>query len=445
MSQEIILPDLGMDTDEALLIDWTKKPGDSVKQGDVIAEVETDKTTVEVESPVSGTILEWKYEAGAELKIGEVIGFVGEAGEAAPSGGNGSAAPAQQDAAPAPEPVQQQAPAAQPAAVHTNGSGSGADVAARTPDGRIKASPIAKRIADERGINLAQISGSGPGGRIVKVDVETFTPSAPAPAPAAPAPQPAAAPAALPDNLGFLAPPTFGKLPEGEDYEYEDVSRLRNRIAERMTTSQQQVPHFYVTMEVNVDELLSLRKELNADVEDKADRISVNDMIVKAVALAARRVPNANRHWYGDQYVVNKKVNVGIAVALDNGGLMNVVSHEADRISLRTMARENREKIMRAREGKVSPADVKGETITVSNLGMYGVDNFIAIVNPPGAAIVAVGTSKPTPIVKDDGTIGVATLMKLTLSADHRTLNGAEGGEFMRELKTLLESPRMLI
>ncbi|MEO1442453.1 MAG: dihydrolipoamide acetyltransferase family protein, partial [Chloroflexota bacterium] len=308
-----------------------------------------------------------------------------------------------------------------------------------------KASPIAKRIADERGINLAQISGSGPGGRIVKVDVETFTPSAPAPAPAAPAPQPAAAPAALPDNLGFLAPPTFGKLPEGEDYEYEDVSRLRNRIAERMTTSQQQVPHFYVTMEVNVDELLSLRKELNADVEDKADRISVNDMIVKAVALAARRVPNANRHWYGDQYVVNKKVNVGIAVALDNGGLMNVVSHEADRISLRTMARENREKIMRAREGKVSPADVKGETITVSNLGMYGVDNFIAIVNPPGAAIVAVGTSKPTPIVKDDGTIGVATLMKLTLSADHRTLNGAEGGEFMRELKTLLESPRMLI
>ncbi len=440
MAQEIKLPDLG---DDALLIDWTKQPGDTVKEGDVIAEVETDKTTVEVESPVSGTILEWKFKPGDEMSVGTVIGYVGDEGEAAPAGGNGAAqqqAQPQQQAAPAPQAQPQQAAA--PQSNGQNGS-NGAGVAARTPDGRIKVSPVARKVADERGIDLAQVAGTGPGGRITKKDVETFTP--PAQAPAAAPTQAPPKPAELPGKLGYLAPPSYGKLPEGDGVDYEDVTRLRRRIAERMTTSQQQVPHFYVTIEANVDELLALRKQLNAEVEDKADKISVNDMIVKAVALAARKVPNANRHYYGEQYVVNNKVNVGVAVALDNGGLINVVAHDADRLALRILARENREKIGRAREGKVMPSDISGETITVSNLGMYDVDNFLAIVNPPGAAIVAVGTAKQTPIVKADGQIGVGTIMKLTLSADHRTLNGAEGGEFMKALKDLLENPMMLL
>ncbi|MEO0565889.1 MAG: dihydrolipoamide acetyltransferase family protein, partial [Chloroflexota bacterium] len=317
----------------------------------------------------------------------------------------------------------------------TNGS------APTTDTGRVKITPVARRMAEEKGIDITQMgTGSGPDGRIVKADVENYTPQA--------APAPAAAPAttALPDNVGYLAPNSYGKLPaEGDGVHYEDMSRIRTRIAEQMVKSKQQVPQFYVTMEVDVDALLALRKELNAGVEDKTQKVSVNDMIVKAVALAARDVPNVNRHYYGDKYVVYEHINVGIAVALDGGGLINVVSHDADRTSLRIMAIENREKIGNVRAGKVRPEDISGETITVSNLGMYGVDNFIAIVNPPGAAIVAVGAAKKTPVVKDDGSIGVATMLKLTLSADHRTVNGAEGGEFMAALRGYMENPMRLL
>jgi pyruvate dehydrogenase E2 component (dihydrolipoamide acetyltransferase) len=430
MSQEIILPDLGMEMDEALLITWTKEPGDTINQGDVIAEVETDKTTVEVESPVSGTLLEWKFEPGENLTIGGVIGYVGEAGEAPPSGGDSAPAPAPAAAEPS-------TPAPAPVAA-TNGS------APTTDTGRVKISPVARRIAEERGIDITQIGeGSGPGGRITKRDIENFVPKA-APAPA-PAPAPKAAAPAPTGNIGYLAPNSYGKLPEGDDVGYEDVSRIRTRIAEQMVKSKQQMPHFYVTMDVNMDDLLGLRKALNAGIENKAEKISVNDMIVKAVALAARQIPNVNRHFYGDKYVVNKRVNVGIAVALDGGGLINVVAHDADRLSLRTMAMENKKKIGDVRAGKVKPADITGETITVSNLGMYGVDNFIAIVNPPSAAIVAVGGAKPTPIAMEDGSVGIATMMKVTLSADHRTVNGAEGGEFMAALREFIENPMRLL
>lgn len=427
MAKEIVLPDLGMEMDEALLITWTKNPGDTISEGDVIAEVETDKTTVEVESPVAGTIIEWKFDPGENLKIGSVIGYVGEAGESAPAGNGNGAAPAKQA-----EPAAKEDTQATPPTAASNG-------ATTTDTGRIKISPVARKVAEEKGIDIGQVQGTGPGGRIIKKDVENFTPST-APAPAAPAAAPA-----LTSDIGFIGGPTYGRVPEGPDYEYEDLSRLRTRIAERMTTSQQQVPHFYVTMEVKMDDLLSLRKALNATIEDKAQKISVNDMIVKAVALAAREVPSVNRHYYGDRYVISKHINVGIAVALDNGGLINVVSHDADRTSLRVMAVENREKIGNVRDGKVKPEDITGETITVSNLGMYGVDNFIAIVNPPSAAIVAVGAARPTPIVTEEGEIGVANIMKLTLSADHRAVNGAEGGEFMAALRDLLENPMRLL
>lgn len=437
MAKEIILPDLGMDMDEALLINWTKNPGDTIQSGDVIAEVETDKTTVEVQATVSGTLLEWKFEPGETLKIGSVVGFVGEAGESAPA----------EEAAPAPvaAPVEEAAPAPVPVEQAT------------TDDGRLKVSPVAMKIALEKGIDIRQVQGTGPGGRIVKKDVENFKPaaapppSAPAeapapaastPAPVAPAPKPAAS---LPSNVGTIAGPSFGKLPSSGDVETEDVSKLRGKIAERMVTSKQQIPHFYVTMEIASDALLALRKQLNAGIDDKAKSISVNDMIVKAVALAARDFPVVNRHYYGEQYVVNKRVNVGIAVALDNGGLINVVAHDADRTALGILATENRAKIKRARDGKVKPEDISGSTITVSNLGMFGVDNFIAIVTPPEAAIIAVGAAKKTPVVKEDGSIGVATVMKLTLSADHRTVNGAEGGEFMAALRDYLENPMRLL
>lgn len=433
MAKEITLPDLGTDMDDALLINWVKQPGDAIKEGDVIAEVETDKTTVEVEANAAGTILEWKFQPGDQLQVGDVIGIVGEAGESAPSGGNGNGAQSQ-PATRQQQPEQSQ-PEPPPQPTSTNGK------ATRTPDGRIKVSPVARRMAEERGIDLAAVSGSGPGGRIVKSDIEMYEPPQAQPAPA----KEPAQPAQLPANLGFLAGPSYGKMPEGDDYDTEDLSKMRTRIAERMVTSQQQTPHFYVTVEVNVDALMALRKELNADVEDKAYKISVNDMIVKAVAMTAREFPVVNRHYYGDQYLINKRVNVGVAVALEGGGLMTVVAHDADRLSLRILAYENRQRITRARDGKVQPKDVSGSTITVSNLGMYDVDNFFAIVTPPEAAILAVGTAVKKPVVKPDGQIGVATLMKITLSADHRTINGAEGGEFMQRLKNLLEQPAMLI
>ncbi|MFZ4816532.1 MAG: dihydrolipoamide acetyltransferase family protein, partial [Phototrophicaceae bacterium] len=372
MAKEIILPDLGMDMEEALLITWTKQPGDTINVGDVIAEVETDKTTVEVQATVGGTILEWKFKPGDQLKIGGVIGSVGEAGESAPVAVAASAKPAA--AAAATTPVVQAAPVA----VATNG---GTASPATTDSGRIMISPIARKIADERGIDPALVRGTGPGGRIVREDVEKFTPSA-APVVAAPAPStpeaPKAAPAGVPSNVGYLGGHTYGKLPEGDGVTIEDVSKLRARIADRMATAQQQIPHFYVTMEVQMDALVALRKQLNASIPDEAKKISVNDMIVKAVALAARDFPQVQTHYYGDKFVIHKHVNVGIAVALDNGGLMNVVAQDADRVSLGLLAQENRARIGRAREGKVAPADIQGETITVSNLGMYGVDVFSA-------------------------------------------------------------------
>jgi len=438
MAKEVILPDLGMDMDEALLINWTKNPGDTISEGDVIAEVETDKTTVEVESPVGGTVLEWSFEPGENLTIGGVIGYVGEPGEEAPNGGGSNGASATSEA-----PEEVETPKEVTNAAASNGAGGSNGTAPTTDTGRIKISPVARRVAEDKGIDISQMGeGSGPGGRIVKADVENYTPSA---APAKEKEAAPSAPASLPDNIGYLGGPTYGKVPEGDSIRYEDLPKIRTRIAERMVTAKQQIPHFYVTIEANVDDLMNLRKALNSGIEDKANKVSVNDMIVKAVALAARDVPNVNRHYYGEQYVVHDRVNVGIAVALDGGGLINVVSHDADRTSLRVLATENRQKIGNVRAGKTRPEDISGETITVSNLGMYGVDNFIAIVNPPSAAIVAVGGASQQPIVQEDGSLGVGTMMKLTLSADHRTVNGAEGGEFMAKVREYLENPMRLL
>ncbi len=433
MSQEIILPDLGMDTDEGLLITWTKSVGDSISKGDILAEMETDKTTVEVESPVEGTIIQLIGEPGENLTVGSVIGYVGEAGESAPSGGGDSAASAPA-AESTPEPT---AAPAQPAA-SSNGTST-------TPEGRIKASPVAKKVAEDKGIDLSNVSGTGPGGRIVKKDVENFDPAS---APAAPAAASSAAPSGTMAELPpfIVTSPTYGKLPtDNPDVEIEDMSRLRQRIAERMVQSKQQTPHFFVSATVNVDAMLALRKELNSEIEDKAARISVNDLIVKAIALTARQFPQINAHYYGDKFVYNKRVNVGIAVALDGGGLINVVSHDADKTAIGVMAVKNRAAALRAREGKVKPDDISGSTITVSNLGMFGVDDFIAIVNPPESAILAVGAAKKTPVVMEDDSIGIATLLRVALSADHRVINGAEAGEAMAYFKQLIENPMRLL
>ena len=419
MAESIIMPDLGSGTEEATLLNWTKQVGDTISSGDVIAEVETDKATVEVPATVSGTILSLVGEPGQALRVGAVIGTVGAAGEQPGNGKPSEPAPSQ---APAPAAAAPAAPApAAPPAPPADGE---------NYPGGVKASPLARNMAEERGIDLRQVQGTGPGGRITKSDIEQFTP----PAPAAEAPAPA---------TGVPAP-SYGTLPSGPDVEIIETSKLRARIASRMVQSKQQVPHFYITTEIDVDALLNLRKQINAGLDDD-HKVTVNDLIVKATALTLRQFPNLNSHFYGDKIARYKRINIGIAVALPQGGLINVVAHDADKISLGTLAQINKERIARAREGKVKPDDVQGATFTVSNLGAYDVEHFLAVINPPEAGILAISTARKVPVVLPDGTLGVGNRMKVTLSVDHRISDGAEGAQYMQAFKKLIEAPMGLL
>lgn len=457
MAEQVIMPKLGFDMAEGTLINWTKQVGDAIHKGDVIAEIETDKATIEIESQVSGTILKLLAEPGAVLPVGSPIAYVGAEGEAVSEGApKGAEKPAQAqasaEAAVAPpaeapgttedvhegEARQDQTGAAatrQPAVPTVEPKGDG-----QYPAG-FKISPIARRIADERGIDLSRVQGTGPGGRIVKKDVEDF-PAGEAPAAPASAPEraPQAAPAAAPASA-----PTYGAVPTGPDVEEIPLSKMRARIGQRMIQSKQQVPHFYVTSSIDVTALFDLRRQLNASIEDEAAKITVNDLIVKATALTLRQYPNLNSHYYGDKVIHYQRINVGMAVATPDGGLINVVAQDADKTALGTMAARNREIIARAREGKIKPEDVEGSTFSVSNLGPYDVDHFIAIINPPEAGILAIGTARKTPVVLEDDTIGVRMIMKVTISVDHRVSNGAEGAEFMKAFKTLIENPMRLV
>jgi len=425
MAQAIVMPDLGSGMEEGTLLNWTKQIGDAIIEGDVIAEIETDKTTVEVPSPVSGTISQLIGDVGATLKVGATIGYVGEAGEAAKPAAEKS------DAPPVPKAE------AAPAAAASNGTGKQAAAQESAPpaedDGSLpdglRASPVARKIAQTKGIDLKQVKGSGPGGRITKADVESYTPSAPA---------------AVASVSAGIAAPNYGTIPSGADVEVIDTPKIRTRIANRMVESKQQVPHFYVTADVDVEAMLNLRKQLNEGLPDER-KITVNDMILKATALALKQYPNMNSHYYGDKIVRQKRINVAIAVALPNGGLMNVVSKDTDKVALGTLAQTNKEMIARARDGKVKPDDIQGATFTVSNLGAYDVDHFLAIINPPEAGILAVASAMKVPVVKPDGTLGIGNRMKLTVSVDHRVSDGAEGAQFLQTLKKILETPMQIL
>ncbi len=410
---------------DGTLLNWLKKPGDAVNAGEVIAEVEADKATVEVEAASTGVLLEIKANPGDTVTAGAVIGTIGAAGE--------SSAPAPAATAPAPQPVVRASePNAPPAAVAKSNGAPVAPPANVAEDGRLKVSPLARKIAKERGIDLNQVHGTGTGGRIVKEDVEGFTPgAAPAAAPSAPA-------------ASGIAPAPTRKLPEGADVEIIDVTNIRKRIVAVTVESKQQIPHFYVTTEIDVEPLLNFRKQLNEGLSDDA-KISVNDLVVKAAALTLRQFPNLNTHYYGDKVVRHKRINIGIAVALPSGGLMYVVAHEADKVSLGTLAVQNKEKIARAREGKVKIEDITGATFSTSNLGPYDVDHFSAIINPPESGIIAVGTARKVPVVKSDGTLGIGNRMKVTISVDHRVSDGAEGAQYLQAFKNLLESPMRLV
>ncbi len=467
MAEVVNLPKLGFDMREGTFLNWVKQVGDAVNTGDVLAEIESDKATIEVESSASGVLLETLVNAGDVVPVGAPIARIGAANEKpstnGDSGGNAAdQAPSKtqtpedqaihatseekaESAAPTDEPATQPKVASAP--VQTAPV---TPAAASVPEdedlpGGLKASPIARRMAEERGIDLHQVKGSGPNGRIVRSDVESYqtpTPAAasvaPTPAPASVPPTPAPAQPAAPSTPRPAAP-----APSGTGIQELPVTRLRQRIAARMVESKQTIPHFYVTIEVDMAPALALRKQINESLDEK-HRISVNDLVIKAAALALREFPNLNTHFYGDKLIRYEHINIGIAVALDNGGLMNVVAKDADSTSISRMAARNKEMIAGARAGKVKPEDVEGGTFTVSNLGAYDVEQFAAIINPPEAAIIAVGAAQQVPVVVD-GQVTIGTRMKCTLSVDHRVSDGAEGAQYMQAFKRLLESPMRLL
>ncbi len=398
-------------TMDGLLINWLKDIGDSVNASDIIAEFEADKATVEIEAGSDGELLELRAEPGDEIGEGSVIAVIGASGEAV--------APADESPAEA-----ELAPAATPAEGATNGK-------SMTADGRVKASPLARRIAADKGIDLSRVQGTGPGGRIVKADVENLS-ATPMPPPAPPA-----APAAGPQ-------PTWGALPQA-DVDLIPLSRMRRAIADGTVRSKSNTPHFYVTVEADVEPLLAMRAEINRTLAEGGVKISVNDMLIKALALTLRAFPNLNSHYYGDRFVRHQRVNIGISVALPENGLVNVVCPDADSASLSEMAVKNKAMYERARGGKIKPDDIRGATFTISNLGPFNVKDFSAIISAPEAGILAVSSSRRIPVVLADGSLGVGTRMNMTLSVDHRVSNGAEGAAFMNHLRELVENPLRLL
>lgn len=420
MADYVVMPKLGFDMREGVLNQWLKSVGETVTRGEVLAEIESDKATLELESQVEGILLHVLEDAGAIVPIGANLAIVGEQGEdfsallGAESAGVTAEAPA--------EPAAEAAPSA-PAPV-TNGSAlTAAVVSSEFPSG-VKATPVARRVAKENGVDLAQVPGSGPDGRIRKADVEAYLASPP------------------PVAVQTGAPATTFTVPEGDDVEVLETTKLRQAIGRRMTESKTTVPHFYVTSEVDMEAAMDLRKEINAALPAES-KVTVNDLIVKATALALRDFPNLNASYAGSELVRYNNINIGTAVAVE-GGLLTVVQKNTDKAKLSTIAADNKAMIGRARDGRVKPDDIQGATFTTSNLGAFDVDNFIAIINPPDAAILAVGSARKVPVVVD-GELTVGTRMKMTISADHRVTDGAEAAQFLQAVKALLESPLLLL
>ncbi|QJX45497.1 pyruvate dehydrogenase complex dihydrolipoamide acetyltransferase [Hymenobacter taeanensis] len=441
----IRMPKMSDTMTEGTIAAWLKKVGDKVKSGDILAEVETDKATMELDNYEDGTLLYIGPKEGEAIPVDGVLAIIGEEGADVQAllGGQsgGSAAPAAAEAAPASATASAPAPAAaEEAAPAQNG-------------GRIFASPLAKSIAKDKGIDLSTIKGSGENGRIVSRDLESAQPGAAASAPAAaPASQPAQAAntqseyiqAALPEQPKAAAPaPAAAPAATPAEGTYTDtpVSQMRKVIARRLSESLFTAPHFYLTMEILMDRAMEVRTQLNALSPVK---LSFNDMVIKASAVALKQHPAVNSSWLGDKIRQNKVVNIGVAVAVDEGLLVPVVRN-ADGKGMSTIATEVKELAGKAKSKKLQPAEWEGSTFTISNLGMFGIEEFTAIINPPDACILAVGGIKQTAVVKD-GQLAIGNVMKVTLSCDHRVVDGATGAAFLQTLKSLLEDPlRMLI
>jgi pyruvate dehydrogenase E2 component (dihydrolipoamide acetyltransferase) len=437
MAESIPMPKLGFDMREGVLVRWVKNEAEPVNKGDVLAEIETDKATVEVESHATGVVRKLLASPGDVIPVGAVMAIIGTADEnidalLAAAGTGAAAAPAAPVSAPAAQPAPSPAPvaAALPASV--------AAVPQSTINNQqssiIKASPLARKVASDTKVDLARVQGSGPGGRIVRKDVEAVLAGGAAQAAPVSAPAGQGAPA--------ISAPLPSLVPVAHADEIVQTTKLRQAIGRRLVESKQNLPHFYVSHEYKMDALLALRKQANAYLPDN-EKLSVNDFILKAVALSLRQFPNLNASLEGDKIVRHGAVNVGVAVTVA-GGLLTVVCKDADQKPIRLISAEVKTMAGRAREGKVKPDDVDGSTFSTSNLGMYDVDEFIAIINPPEAAILAIGSAREVPVV-EDGQVQVGNRMKATISVDHRISDGAEAAKFMQALAGYLEEPLRLM
>ncbi len=462
MATSIVMPQLGYDMREGTVVRWVKQEGDEVVANEVIAEIETDKAVVEFKPTTGGVLRRIVAGEGEAVPVGQLIAVIGDADEALPDDLAGPAVVTASEAAPAPEPASAPTPLTAAASAPSGevraspiarrlarergvdlstitGSGPGgriveadvlaaADAARAAADaGRVLASPLARRLARERGIDLAALTGTGPGGRIVEADINT----AAAASPPVPEPQPEPAPAAAPDSA-----------PAPEGAERAELSRMRQAIASVTSGSKREAPHFYVAVDIDMTAAMALRRDINDELP-AASRVSVNDLIVKASALAIGKHPKFNSFYRGDHLQMNPSINVGIAIALESGLIVPGIP-ECENKSLAQIAAASRDLIDRANNGRLQAEEYTGTTYSISNLGMFDVDSFTAIIFPPHAAILAVGAVKEQPVARD-GQLAIAEIMKATLSVDHRVADGAEAAQFLMEIKRLLEKPVSLL
>jgi pyruvate dehydrogenase E2 component (dihydrolipoamide acetyltransferase) len=445
MAETISMPKLGFDMAEGTLVRWVKNEGENVNKGDVLAEIETDKATVEVESSASGVVKKLLVEEGSVVPIGNPIAIVGSPDEKIDEVPEGKVAEpkaekktdeqagpelktepekAGEDGKQKAEAKAEERPAAQaqPAAA----SAPVGQAPAPAQEGPVKASPLAKKIARDNKVDLGRLQGTGPGGRVVRKDVEA-----------------ALSTGQTSKVEGRPSMPVPSVVPVSQEDQTIPLTKLRQAIARRMVESKTSVPHFYVTHEYKMDALMAMRKQIN-DYLPENEKLSVNDFIIKAVALTLREFPNLNASFAGDKVVRHGAINVGVAVSVE-GGLLTVVNRNTDQLPLRQISADVKRMVAGAREGKVKPNDIEGSTFSVSNLGMYDVENFFAIINPPEAGILAVGSAREVPVV-ESGELKVGWRMKATISVDHRVSDGVEGARFVQKLAEFLENPvRMLV
>ncbi|WP_127111760.1 pyruvate dehydrogenase complex dihydrolipoamide acetyltransferase [Shimia sediminis] len=435
MAIEILMPALSPTMEEGTLAKWLVKEGDEVQSGDIIAEIETDKATMEFEAVDEGIMGPILIAEGTEgVLVNTVIAMMLEDGEDAGSVAAPSSAPAGTEPS---VPAAEKAPQGTAEAPATP-----APPSSKTSDGsRIFASPLARRIAADKSLDLATLQGSGPRGRIVKADVENAKPGAAPASVAATSAATPSAPAPLPQSADAAS---VARMYEGRDYVEVPLDGMRKTIAARLTEAKQTIPHFYLRRDIRLDALLKFRSELNAQLETRGVKLSVNDFIIKACALALQSVPDANAVWAGDRVLKLTPSDVAVAVAIE-GGLFTPVLKDAEAKSLSALSAEMKDLATRARDRKLAPHEYQGGSFAISNLGMFGIDNFDAVINPPHGAILAVGSGVKKPVVGKDGALEVATVMSVTLSVDHRVIDGALGAEVLKHIVDNLENPMTML